>query len=432
MKVEIVSRETIKPSSPTPIELRDFKISMLDQLAPPFYIPIVLFYSASDITSFATNSNTTILERLKSSLSETLTRFYPLAGRIKGSACVECNDEGALFVEAQANIELSTILGNPKINLLEQFLPLEPYNVRTDEEQVITGVQVNEFSCGGIAIGVCLSHKIADGTTVASFLYSWAATATGVDEDLAPRLDAALVFPPKDINIAFPNSVISKEKIVTKRFVFNGANLSKLRTEFGEGINPTRVESVTALIWKSAMEAAKANAENETLPKSIVTHVVNIRPRMTPPLPEHALGNLWQSATVAFMEEEKEVDLPSLAGRIRKSLKKIDSNYLGELQGDDGLAKVLQSFKEVHILSSRGKVESYRFSSWTRFPFYETDFGWGKPTWVCTTSVPIKNVVILMSTPLGDGIEAWITLAENDMVEFERNHELSQFTSPTY
>lgn len=71
----------------------------------------------------------------------------------------------------------------------------------------------------------------------------------------------------------------------------------------------------------------------------------------------------------------------------------------------------------------------YRFSSWTRFPFYETDFGWGKPTWVSTTSIPMRNIVILMGTKTGDGIEAWITLNEDVMAEFQANPKLLQFLS---
>ncbi|KAE8123967.1 hypothetical protein FH972_018880 [Carpinus fangiana] len=45
MKVEIISKEIIKPSSPTlPHDLRNLKGSFLDQLAPTTYIPIILFY----------------------------------------------------------------------------------------------------------------------------------------------------------------------------------------------------------------------------------------------------------------------------------------------------------------------------------------------------------------------------------------------------
>lgn len=43
------------------------------------------------------------------------------------------------------------------------------------------------------------------------------------------------------------------------------------------------------------------------------------------------------------------------------------------------------------------------------------DFGWGKPFAIGTAAVPRKNTIILMSTKCGDGIEAWISMAEDHM-----------------
>lgn len=80
-------------------------------------------------------------------------------------------------------------------------------------------------------------------------------------------------------------------------------------------------------------------------------------------------------------------------------------------------------------MASEKGVPCYSFSSWVRFGFYEVDFGWGKPTYVRTIGVPIKNVVILMGTKDGDGLEAWVTLTTSNMVQFEQNPELLEFAS---
>lgn len=48
-------------------------------------------------------------------------------------------------------------------------------------------------------------------------------------------------------------------------------------------------------------------------------------------------------------------------------------------------------------------------------------------------SRPFKNVVILMSTKDGDGIEAWVNMVDEDMALFERDAELLSFvSSPTF
>ncbi|XP_030544217.2 stemmadenine O-acetyltransferase-like [Rhodamnia argentea] len=436
MKVEVVSTETIKPSSPTPSHLRNFKLCLLDQLAPPFYVPLILFYSCPD-DKVALNS-ASVTGNLRTSLSQALSLFYPLGGRVKGNAAIDCNDEGALYLEAKAHFELSEVLSNPDINQLLQFLPFPTYRVTPNiEEQFILGVQANFFNCGGIGIGICISHKIADAASLSAFLTAWSEIAlNGIDGKaslITPFLKASELFQPKDINIKMPSWVISNEKLSTKRFRFNGESLSHLRARFGSA-SPTAVEAVTALIWKTAMETARKRPErNENYPlSSAATHVVNIRSRVRPqPLPENALGNLWQITAAPVMDANKGAELQDFAGILRKSIRAIDGEYLSMLQGDRGLAMAYESLMAAPKLaaSSAGKMELYRFSSWARFPFYKVDFCFGRPAWVCTTSFPTQNMVFLLGTRCGDGIEAWITLTEHDMIEFERNDELLQFVS---
>ncbi|KAF2309552.1 hypothetical protein GH714_003792 [Hevea brasiliensis] len=300
--------------------------------------------------------------------------------------------------------------------------------VKADGEAVITGVQVNVFECGSVGIGVCVSHKVADGATMASFLNAWSATARGSDEKLAPNLDSAVLFPPKGIDIIKQSDIIRNEKIVTRRFEFDGKNLANLKAKIVNG-NPTRVEAVTALIWKSAMETARINSGKDMLPASIATHLVNIRERTNPPLPRHSLGNLWRLSLAPYLDVKKQVELQELVSLLRKSIRRIDSDYVSKLQGVNGLAKAIEPLQELRQRPRERGVEVYTFSSWARFPLYEINFGWGKPARVCTITVPVRNCVILMGTKSGDGIEAWVTLTEKDMEKFERSQELLQFIS---
>ena len=81
---------------------------------------------------------------------------------------------------------------------------------------------------------------------------------------------------------------------------------------------------------------------------------------------------------------------------------------------------------------TKGQVEFYRSGSWVRFPFYQTDFGWEKPMWVCTSNAPIKNVVILMGMRSGDGKEAWVSMDEQHMTKFEREEQLLMHFRPNH
>ncbi|GMP97598.1 hypothetical protein CsSME_00045784 [Camellia sinensis var. sinensis] len=91
IKVEIIARETIKPSSPTPHHLKNHQLSFKDH---------TLSSSGADDDEHEEKVHV-ISQRLKVSLSETLTHFYPLAGRFRDNLAVDCNDEGVEFFEAR-------------------------------------------------------------------------------------------------------------------------------------------------------------------------------------------------------------------------------------------------------------------------------------------------------------------------------------------
>lgn len=174
MEVEIVFKGSVKPYSPTPSHLRTHKLSLLDQLIPSPYAPIILFYLGSDV-DVPTN-----MESMKKSLSESLTRFYPLAGRIRDDLSADCNDEGARYVEAQVHASLGEFLTKPDLMLLHRFLPCELVSKESDMAGAhVSNIQVNVFDCGGIAVGVCISHKVLDGAALSTFLRVWTSAARG-------------------------------------------------------------------------------------------------------------------------------------------------------------------------------------------------------------------------------------------------------------
>ncbi|BAU02104.1 hypothetical protein LR48_Vigan10g125000 [Vigna angularis] len=326
-------------------------------------------------------------------------------------------------------MELSSLLKNPDLHHINHLFPCDPYNPARETLTGNMAVQFNHFTCGGFALGVCFSHKIADASTAASFLTAWASTSRGNKPILPQMEEGAQVFPPRKIEMDMIRGMMGQKSIVTKRFVFNRTNISRLKQKLGSfDFTPTSVEAVTALVWKSSLEAAKASSEEGKIPASMVSHAVNIRSRMAQTLSEHSMGNLWQQAVSPVVEAEGEVGLRDLCERVRETVRKIDGNYVSKLQGDE-FYKVLESLKEARRMAAEKGVPCYSFSSWMRFGFYETDFGWGKPSYVRTIGVPIKNVVILMGTKVGDGMEAWITLTSRDMLHFEKNPELLEFLS---
>ncbi|KAL2539608.1 HXXXD-type acyl-transferase family protein [Abeliophyllum distichum] len=227
------------------------------------------------------------------------------AGRIHDNSFVDCNDAGVELIETEVHATnvLDVIKDSCNAEKLKQYLPMEPYG-----EAVLLAVQINFFSCGGTAIGTCLSHKIADGTSLVTFINAWASTCRGVsDQIVQASFDLAQHFPPKDLSgtSLTPNIVLTNEKIVTKRFIFDKEKVAALREAvIGSQLikTPTRVEAVSAYIWKHFMEVAEGKMNKKKMFGAL--HIVNLRPRTSPPLSQHTFGNCWSAAIALFTADD--------------------------------------------------------------------------------------------------------------------------------
>ncbi|XP_052202266.1 stemmadenine O-acetyltransferase-like [Diospyros lotus] len=436
MEVSIVSTERIKPSSSTPDHLRTFKLCLLDQLIPAPYAPLVLVYLNEDGAT-----HLQILDRveaLKKSLSETLTRFYPLAGQIKDDLTIDCDDGGACFVETKVNCFLGEFLNRPDLQLIHRFLPCEAGFTGPSAGTPVASIQVNVFKCGGIAIGLCISHKIFDGASLSTFMKAWAAAASGAKQIPYPDFAGASLFPAndtwlRDSSMTMWSSLFKTGRCKTRRFVFDASAIATLKAKAATSSvhSPTRVEAVSAFLWKSAMEARLGYRR-----PSLLSHVVNLRPRTAPNLPENSIGNLIWIASAECTAEYDQLGLRGLVGKVKRGISEINSELAKKLMrvsGNERFSAISKSLKRVQELGSKSKeVDYYGFTSWCNLGFYEADIGWGRPVWVSgigSCASVFMNLIVLMDTRSGNGIEAWVTLDEEEMAILESDLELLTFAS---
>ncbi|KAL6193197.1 hypothetical protein ACLB2K_034281 [Fragaria x ananassa] len=352
------------------------------KLSPPVYNSLVLFYEFNGETQPRIPE---ISNHLKTSLSEVLTLFYlyPLAGRVKDNKFIDCNDEGKPYLEAQVkNCKLADILKNPIPEELNKFVPFE---LDDTANEYALGIQLNIFECGGFAIGQCVSHKLADGSSYFMFSKTWDAIALGVSGDHShaeinrPEFISANLFPPKDLTGYINPSIasITKNK-VTKRFVFDASNIEVLRVKYGGNAGlekdekrPSRVEVLSAFIWSRFVAVTKDTGAAEKL--YMVIHAVNLRSRIDPPLPEHSFGILYRVARTISIN-------PSFL---------INSTY--------------------YYIRRRILLWSDKAGSPAR---------------------TFKNLVHFLDTKEGDGIEAYICLEKEVMAKFETDSEFLAYVNP--
>nr|GMD24514.1 vinorine synthase-like [Ipomoea batatas] len=262
MKVEVRSKEIVRPSSPTPQSLNNYKLSFMDQLALNVRIPFVFFYDSSS-GAYSHDGHTNTIDELKKSLSKTLSLMYPLAGRVKeDKVTIECNDEGVEFIVADVAEIMSCLLENPEMEKIRQLSPSAKVYEPQPVGKVLMAVQVNRFSCGGIAVGFFVSHAVLDGSTLAKFMEIWASFNRGcaVNENGFISNQSTILFPPLTDTSALERSVkmaaeaIQQEekRMVVKRFVIPANAIAQLREELirkenNKGLRrPSRTEAITA------------------------------------------------------------------------------------------------------------------------------------------------------------------------------------------
>ncbi|KAL5550919.1 hypothetical protein UlMin_001095 [Ulmus minor] len=426
MKTEIISRICIKPSSPTPPHLKTYKLCLLDQISTAIHGNMTFFFPAADL--IADYSTKSLL--LQQSISETLTRFYPLAGRFLDAATIDCNDDGVYFIEAVADGPLSEFLSQPNVEELDQLLPTTDPQTMEISNSALWLVKFTLYSCGGTAVSISLTHKIVDIATLLTLLKSWTAACRRDAEPCLPDLSAATILPPRDIPGLSGSVSLGAEEFVSRRFVFEAAEIANLKEKVvsltGQDHHPSRVQVVLALIWKCAVAAEKS--KTGSFKPTALFQAVNLRTRMDPPMPENSIGNfIWPFAVI--IEEETDLELHIIVTKIREAMTGFLNDKANKFRGDEAFSTIMAALKERgEIFKTRPGLRAYVCSSWCKFPLFDTDFGWGKPVWMTSVNKLVSNTVVLKDTSSG-GVDVLLTLNEEEMEILEKDPELLKYAS---
>lgn len=221
-----------------------------------------------------------------------------------------------------------------------------------------------------------------------------------------------------------------------KIFVFDASVIDGLKAKYAEKMAlqkpPSRVEALTTFIWTrfiSSTQVAVA-ASDQRSRFYVVAHTVNLRSRMDLPLPALAFGNYYR-AVKAFPSLDDKGECYELVEKLREEIRKIDNEYILKLQeGSEYLSSLREDLRRFENI--KGEIVPFTFTALCRFPVYDADFGWGKPIWACPPAWKVKNVVVFTDTKFGGGIEAHISMMEEDMARFQNDKELLLHSSTKY
>uniref|UniRef100_A0A803MEX0 Uncharacterized protein n=1 Tax=Chenopodium quinoa TaxID=63459 RepID=A0A803MEX0_CHEQI len=187
-----ISIHTVKPAEPTWNGL--LPLSILDHISVMTHAYVVYFYDKPIQNNLCVTSTNKIVETLKNSLSRVLVPYYPLAGRLGwiggGRFKLECNALGAELIEVESTMKISDF-GDfySSSDKFYNLLPEIDYCGRPIQDLPLLSVQITRFACGGLSVGLAMSHIVADGLSAFRFVKDWARLTRGEPLEVAPLLD---------------------------------------------------------------------------------------------------------------------------------------------------------------------------------------------------------------------------------------------------
>lgn len=440
-KTDIISRITIKPSSPTPPHLQTFKLSFVDQIAFHFHHNLNFFYPNNSNSKTADNhlhESTEIFhsksKHFQKALSETLTLFFPLAGRLVDDSTVACNDEGVIFTESKTDYVLSDLLQpSPDFDLIyDVIVSTNCKEAKKSPNNSSPFLLFNFvlFGCGGTAVSVAASHKLLDLASLMTFLKSLSAACCGsVKSIITPDFQTArTLFPPREIPKCSTN--VCPRKVHAASLVFTAAKIQELKTIAADRLNEegyefgylSRVNLVTAFLWK-CLAAIDVRLRKFFRP-TCMFQPVNLRNQIGKLPAANAIGNLACSFATDTVEKESDVQFSEMLKKLLRWKASVDEKI------KSFNADVLTQENGV-LFDSRDDMNLYGLSSWCRFGFYDIDFGMGKPLWItCIFTEFLTNYIALLDTREEGEVEALVHLEEDVMEAFKHDQQLLQFAVP--
>ncbi|KAH0850376.1 hypothetical protein HID58_095590 [Brassica napus] len=422
LKLEVMGREVVKPATPSPHD--HLQLSLVDFSCPAVYVSIMFLYKSEELV---TASPEIISNKLKCSLSETLSRFYPLAGEIEGVS-INCNDKGAVFTQARTHLLLPEVLKNRNVNSLEELYPkIEAGDSPT--KWPLLSAHITFFGSGsGVAVSVCISHRICDASSLHMLLTDWAATTANKKSNVSTHQFAeATIYPPAPPHMALLHPpTMDLKKCIMNRFVFESSKIAELKRKAASQSvpMPTRVEAITSVIWKCATNASRSNL---VAPRSTLMYqAMDLRIRLPSNVLSHdTIGNL-QTAFFLKKGAESKLEISETVASFRTAKEGLNKMLKDNVQGNT-VGKGLLSVMGSCMSEFKPDIDIYTMSSWCGKPFYEVDFGWGSPFWMGSPSRTIYDNMVyiaLMDSKDGGGVEAWISLPAEDMSVFVHDQEL--------
>jgi hypothetical protein len=433
MKITVQSSKAVKPAgggggaaAPDVVPL-----SVFDKVNFDTYVSVIYVFRPPTPPNAA----------LEAGLAKALAEYPEWAGRLgvderTGGRAILLTGEGARLVEATADVALDAVL---PLSPAPEVRRLHPSEEGAEEVML---VQLTRFACGGLVVGFTAHHLVSDGRATSNFFVAWSQATRGVPVDPVPVHDRASFFKPRDPpRVEFNHRGVEFKKkpdpavvaphaetgnaedevvVVVHKAHFSREFIAKLKSQAsppGGGRPCSTLRCVVAHLWR-CITAARGLDDTTTS----VCIAVDGRARMSPPVPDGYTGNvvLWARPTAAARDLVAR-PLRHAVELINMELSRVDGSYFGSFVDFATSGAV----EEERLVPAADAVEmvlspNIEVDSWLRIPFYDLDFGGGRPCFFMPSYLPVEGLLILLPSCYGDGsVDAYVPLISRHMDAFK-------------
>ncbi|KAJ1689341.1 hypothetical protein LUZ63_013496 [Rhynchospora breviuscula] len=388
----------VVPAEPTPYEFKPLS-DIDDQDGLRFYDTGIHLYKGDPSKKGQDPARV-----IRDALAKALVYYYPIAGRLREEAgrklVVECNSEGVVFVEAEADAWVEDFGVAPVLPIpgSEKLLyGLEDYGHDVTNKPLLY-IQVTRFKCGGFSLGLQICHVIADAPGVVQFLAAVAELArdSTSSPSVKPVWDRHLLSAsstPKNSQFSHleyhepktPNDTAydimlttPSEEMINRSFFFGPKQLLALRKclPLHMRAKATNFELITSAVWKSRSIALDYPSDLEIR----VSLVVNARgKRRFREIPEGYYGNAFVCPVAcATSGKLEEAPLTYALELVRQAKEMATDEFL------QSTIDFLVPHDRPHFVDTR----TYVVSDITRAGFDAVDLGWGGRVFGGPATVP--------------------------------------------
>lgn len=420
-----------------------------------FDIPWLLFSPSQPLFFYEfphsiSHFTTTIVPKLKQSLSLTLQHYFPFSGTFVPSLdLTEPQLEFTLnnsvsFTVAESNSDFEHLCSDYSRDVNE-FHPLVPKLQQIFSFEVkefpLLAIQITSFPNYGFSIGLAFHHVVADGRTFHNFIKTWSSyCSSSTFEDSSslikslPFYDRSVIIDTNDLHEVFlkdwrkrrlvlnakdsRESKVDSSNMTRATFLMSLTQMEKIKKIIVESCKekktsqPLHLSSyvlTSAFLWICLLKTQQEFI-NEKVVCEDVTHFGFIAggiTRLEYQVPKNYFGNCVGFGRVSLTKKDLlgEDGIVVAAKEIGSTIKKLDASIFGEGK------KWILDWEMLH-----GSEEHVHVTWSPKLKLYELNFGWGRPKKIEEVSIDFtRGVSFVESRDFEGGIEIGLALPKSKM-----------------